>query len=82
MEQMSDHQIFHLDRGFQGIGEGVTPWEAASGYPGKRRWWVSRYLNGYGLTGESAKGPSGRVRTFNSYAAAKRAADLLNLKAE
>lgn len=56
----------------------ITPWTAASGHRGKRQWWISRYLDGYGVTGDYAKSANGRIRTFTSYESAKRVADKLN----
>lgn len=49
-------------------------WTAASGSRRKRNWWVGRYLDGDGVTGQSLRDKAGRLRTFATLEAADRAA--------
>lgn len=61
-----------------------TLWEAASGAASqigtKYDWWVSRYLDGPGVTGDFATTKRGHIRTFKTFDAADRAAKQLNQK--
>jgi hypothetical protein len=57
-------------------------WSVASGASSqlgtKRDWWLSRYKDGPGITGERAESSNGRLLTYKTPEAAQRAADKRN----